>query len=150
MIINENINLQDMSTLSTINGTKLLRFNIATDPRGDLLAIELDKQIPFPVRRMFYVMNVPAHSIRGEHAHYECHQLLVCLQGSVTVNTDNGTLRKETVLNRPDIGLHLHPLIWASQFHYSSDAVVAVFASHSYDPADYIRDYEEFLKITNS
>jgi len=67
----------------------------------------------------------------------------------VTVTADNGTSREEWVLDRPEIGLHILPLTWAAQWRYTSNAVLAVFASHSYDPADYIRDYEEYLKIVN-
>ena len=116
-----------------------------SDMRGDLLVAELQKHIPFPVRRLFFVMNVPSHHVRGEHAHRECHQLLVCLQGSVSVIADDGKVREEWVLDRPEVGLHIHPMTWAAQYHYSENAVLAVFASHSYDPNDYIRDYEEYL-----
>lgn len=142
---------QAPTTLPTprMKGVSFLKFTTASDLRGDLLAVELEKHVPFPVRRMFYVMNVPSYHVRGEHAHHECHQLLVCLQGSVTVTADNGTEREEWVLDRPEIGLHLHPKTWAAQWHYSQDAVLAVFASHPYDPADYIRDYEEYLKIVS-
>jgi dTDP-4-dehydrorhamnose 3,5-epimerase-like enzyme len=68
-----------------MKGVSIVKFTTASDLRGDLLAVELEKHIPFPVRRMFYVMNVPSYHVRGEHAHHECHQLLVCLQGSVTL-----------------------------------------------------------------
>lgn len=132
-----------------MKGVSFVQFTTASDLRGDLLAVELEKHVPFPVRRMFYVMNVPSYHVRGEHAHHQCHQLLVCLQGSVTVTADNGTEREEWVLGRPEVGLHLHPLTWAAQWHYSQDAVLAVFASHSYDPTDYIRDYEAYLKIVS-
>ena len=129
--------------MSGVGFVKLIK---ASDLRGDLLVAELEQHVPFPVRRLFYVMNVPSHHVRGEHAHRACHQLLICLQGSVTVAADNGTQREEWVLDRPDIGLHIHPMTWAAQYKYSHNAVLAVFASHSYDPADYIRDYEEYLK----
>lgn len=131
-------------------GVDLVKFKTAKDLRGDLLAVELDKQIPFDVRRMFYVMNVPSHHMRGEHAHHECHQLLVCLKGKITVTADNGNARQEWILDGPQVGLHLHPLIWAAQWNYSPDAVLAVFASHSYDPKDYIRDYEDYLRTVAS
>lgn len=133
--------------MSRMKGVDFVRLIKATDLRGDLLAVELAKHIPFQVKRMFYVMNVPSHHVRGEHAHHDCHQLLVCLQGSVTVTADNGFDREEWVLDRPEIGLHIHPRTWAAQWRYTDNAVLAVFASHSYDPADYIRDYEEYLKI---
>ncbi len=128
-------------------GVGMVKFIRASDLRGDLLVAELERHVPFPVRRLFYVMNVPSHHVRGEHAHRVCHQLLVCLQGTVTVAADNGTEREEWVLDRPDFGLHIHPMTWAAQYKYSQNAVLAVFASHSYDPNDYIRDYEEYLKV---
>lgn len=128
-----------------MSGVGFVKLANASDLRGDLLVAELQQHIPFPVKRLFFVMNVPSHHVRGEHAHKECHQLLVCLQGSVTVAADNGTSREEWVLDRPHVGLHVHPMTWASQYKYSGNAVLAVFASHSYDPKDYIRDYEEFL-----
>lgn len=130
-----------------MRGIEFVKFIKASDLRGDLLAVELAQHIPFEVKRMFYVMNVPSHHVRGEHAHKDCHQLLVCLRGSVTVTADNGTEREEWVLDRPDIGLHIHPGVWAAQWRYTGNAVLAVFASHSYDPADYIRDYEEYLRF---
>jgi UDP-2-acetamido-3-amino-2,3-dideoxy-glucuronate N-acetyltransferase len=126
---------------------KLIKF---CDMRGDLLAVDLQKQIPFLVNRIFTVMNVPSHHIRGEHAHLNCHQLIICLKGSVTIAADNGKDRGEWVLNHPENGLHIHPLTWASQYRYTPDAVLVVFASHAYDSADYIRDYEEYLQVLKS
>ena len=134
-------------TDSCIQGTSLIHFTKASDLRGDLLVADLAEHIPFDVKRVFFVTQVPSHHVRGEHAHRACHQLLICLQGSVTITADNGKERKEWVLDRPEIGIHLHPLTWAAQWRYTGNAVLAVFASHSYDPADYIRDYEEYLKI---
>jgi hypothetical protein len=126
-------------------GVDFLKLPTASDLRGDLLVAELERHIPFPVRRVFFVMNVPSHHVRGEHAHRQCHQLLVCLQGSVTVTADNGRERGEWVLDNPAIGCHVHPMTWAGQYKYAPNAVLAVFASHPYDPADYIRDYEEYI-----
>jgi len=133
-----------------MQGVDFVRLTKASDLRGELLAVELAKQIPFTVLRMFYVMNVPSHHVRGEHSHKLCHQLLVCLQGSVTVTADNGFEREEWVLDHPDVGLHILPMTWAGQYRYTGNAVLAVFASHCYDPSDYIRDYEEYLKIVRN
>ncbi|MDP3851385.1 MAG: WxcM-like domain-containing protein [Luteolibacter sp.] len=129
-----------------MKGVSFVQLTAVSDLRGDLLAVDLARQVPFPVQRVFHVMNVPSHHIRGEHAHKQCHQLLVCLQGSITIGADNGTERKEWVLDRPDIGIHLHPMVWGIQYRYTNNAVLAVFASHAYDPQDYIRDYEEFTQ----
>lgn len=128
-----------------VRGISSIRLTKATDMRGDLLAADLRKQIPFPVERLFFVMHVPSDQVRGEHAHRQCHQLLVCLQGSLTVAADNGAEREEWLLDSCDLGLHIEPMVWAAQYRYSENAVLAVFASHAYDSSDYIRDYEEYL-----
>ncbi|MFP5369602.1 MAG: WxcM-like domain-containing protein, partial [Actinomycetes bacterium] len=77
--------------------------------------------------------------------HRECHQVLVCVQGSVSALVDDGSGRQEFVLDRPDVGLHMEPMIWGTQYRYTADAVLLVLASHPYDAADYIRDHDEFL-----
>jgi acetyltransferase-like isoleucine patch superfamily enzyme/dTDP-4-dehydrorhamnose 3,5-epimerase-like enzyme len=130
---------------ATIEGISFVNFTTASDLRGDLMAADLTTQVPFPVKRAFFVSNVPSHHVRGEHGHQACHQLLVCLQGSVMVAADNGKKRGQWLLNHPGTGLHIHPMVWAAQYQYSENAVLAVFASHSYDASDYIRDYEDFL-----
>lgn len=84
---------------------------------------------------------------RGEHAHRECHQFLICVRGSCAVVADDGTNRQEFLLDRPDIGIHLPPKVWGIQYKYSPDATLLVFASHYYESKDYIRDYSEFLKF---
>lgn len=134
---------------SQLRGADFVELKKASDHRGDLLAIEFGQHIPFEVNRVFFVTNVPADNIRGEHAHKECHQMLVCLQGSVTITVDNGTDRKEWILDRPEIGLHIHPMIWASQSRHIDQTVLAVFASHPYDPEDYIRNYDDYLKTVS-
>lgn len=130
---------------TALEGVELIHLKSVKDLRGELLAVEFEKQIPFPVRRVFYVMNVPSHHVRGEHAHLKCHQALVCLQGSIRVEADNGRGRHGYLLDSPEKCLWLKPMIWASQFEYSQNSVLAVFASHGYDPDDYIRDYEDFV-----
>jgi hypothetical protein len=102
------------------------------------------------VKRAFFITHVPSHHVRGEHGHKECHQLLVCLQGSVTVAADNGSERGQWILNDPALGLHIHPKVWAAQYQYSPNSVLAVFASHEYDSNDYLRNYEEFLAIVQN
>ena len=117
------------------------------DIRGSLTVGEFERSIPFPAKRYFMVFDVPSVETRGEHAHRECHQFLICVSGQVSVVADDGRTRREFLLDRPDIGLHLPPLTWGIQYKYSEDAVLLVFASHYYDNADYIRDYDEFRKI---
>lgn len=117
------------------------------DHRGMLLVGQWPDQIPFEVKRFFVISNVPAGEPRGIHAHKECHQLLVCLKGSLKAMVDNGDERK--VINLTDNGesLHMPPATWGAQYDYSADAVLLVLASHAYDPDDYIHDYEEFLSF---
>ena len=94
--------------------------------------------------------NVPNKEIRGEHAHLACHQFLVCVKGSCAVVVDDGHNRAEILLDRPHLGLHIPPLIWATEYKYSHDAVLFVFASDIYKEGDYIRDYNDFLqKVAN-
>lgn len=132
---------------SAMEGVAVIPLKMNGDLRGDLLAMELGQIVPFPLKRVFHVMNVPSNHLRGEHAHRECHQMLICLKGSVILTVNNGSEQQEWLLNRPDFGIHIQPMIWAAQWQYSSDAVLMVFASHSYDPDDYIRDFEEYLRI---
>ena len=128
-----------------VTGVRLVQLTRAIDMRGSLVAGE-HHQLPFAPERFFVVYDVPSAEVRGAHAHRECQQLLVCLHGSVNAIVDDGTHRAEYVLDRPDVGLYVPPMIWGTQYKYSQDAVLLVHASHPYDPADYIRDYREFLQ----
>ena len=122
-------------------------FPLIKDLRGNLTAGEFMKQIPFYPKRYFTVFGVPNVEVRGEHAHRECHQFLVCINGKCSVVADDGDRRQEFLLNRPNLGLYIPPLVWGIQYKYSPDAVLLVFASDYYDGRDYIRDYSEFLTI---
>jgi UDP-2-acetamido-3-amino-2,3-dideoxy-glucuronate N-acetyltransferase len=128
----------------------LAALNKVTDMRGSLVALEFTKDIPFEPKRFFTVFGVPTRDVRGEHAHFKCEQFLVCLNGSVKAITDDGVTRNEYVLDSPDKGLYMPPLTWGTQYAYSSDAVLAVFASELYDPADYIRTYDEFRRVVSN
>jgi acetyltransferase-like isoleucine patch superfamily enzyme/dTDP-4-dehydrorhamnose 3,5-epimerase-like enzyme len=131
---------------SSVDGVKLFNLRLVEDLRGDLSVGEFGAQIPFQPKRYFIVFNVPNGNVRGEHAHCVCEQFLVCVKGSLAVIVDNGEHREEFVLDRPSLGLYLPPMIWGIQYRYSADAVLMVFASELYDPQDYIRDYDAFLK----
>lgn len=115
------------------------------DVRGSLVAGEIPRELPFVPERFFAVLDVPTRELRGEHAHKECQQFLVCVNGSCRVLLDDGMNRCEVVLEQPDVGVYMPPMIWGTQFDYSSDAVLLVFASHKYDSSDYIRTYDEFM-----
>jgi acetyltransferase-like isoleucine patch superfamily enzyme/dTDP-4-dehydrorhamnose 3,5-epimerase-like enzyme len=130
-----------------VAGASLTRFQEHTDLRGSLTAVEFTRQVPFLPKRFFAVYQVPGREVRGEHAHRACHQFLICSSGSLWVLLDDGTQREEVQLDSPRLGLYIPPMVWSVEFHYSPDAVLLVFASEPYDPGDYIRDYEEFLRL---
>lgn len=130
-----------------VDGVSLHRMPLIRDMRGDLTVGEFDKHLPFVPRRYFVVYNVPSKETRGAHAHRACHQLLIALHGSCAVVVDDGTARQELTLNDASLGLYIPPLVWATQYQYTTDAVLLVFASHGYEANDYIRDYAEFLAV---
>ena len=117
------------------------------DIRGSLSVGDFMHSLPFQPKRYFLVYDVPTQETRGEHAHRRCHQFLVCVHGSVKVLADNGKHRADVVLNSKSVGIHLPPMIWGTQYKYSKDAVLLVFASEEYDSDEYIRDYDEFLSL---
>lgn len=117
-----------------------------SDRRGNLTPVYSDENIPFEIKRVFYLYDIPGGESRGAHAHKRCHQFLVAASGSFEVVLDDGKNKKTVVLNRPFYGLHIPPGIWAHEQGFSSGSVCLVLASEKYDAEDYIRDYEEFLK----
>jgi UDP-2-acetamido-3-amino-2,3-dideoxy-glucuronate N-acetyltransferase len=137
--------LEDAVTPTRVPGVTLHRLTSAQDLRGRVAAAEF-AELPFRPQRVFAVFAVPSESVRGAHAHRTCSQLLVCTAGSVSCLVDDGATRDEVRLERPDVALHVPPMIWGTQWRYTRDAVLLVLASHPYDAADYIRDYEEFLE----
>lgn len=112
---------------------------------GNITPIENDKKIPFPVKRIFYLYDIPGGASRGAHAHRECHQLLVAASGAFEILLDDGNTRRQVLLNRPDTALHIPPGLWASEINFSSGAICLVLASDLYDETDYIRDYNDYL-----
>jgi UDP-2-acetamido-3-amino-2,3-dideoxy-glucuronate N-acetyltransferase len=115
------------------------------DARGALTVGEVPNEIPFDPKRYFVIYDVPSLELRGEHAHKECNQFLICVNGSCKVMVDDGAKRTEVILDSPDVGLYLPKMIWGTQYCYSTDAVLLVFASHPYDSGDYIRTYADFI-----
>ncbi len=130
---------------TSVKGVTVHRLPVFADLRGSLSVGEFPQQIPFLPKRYFVCFDVPGKDVRGEHAHRRCHQFLVCLHGSLSVVVDDGRASEEIVLDRPNIGLYVPPMTWAVQYQYSADGLLLVFASDPYDPADYIRDYDQFL-----
>lgn len=132
---------------TAVKGVTVHHFPVIPDLRGSLTVGEFDRQIPFTPKRYFMVFGVPSREIRGEHAHHQCHQFLICVRGSCAVVADDGRHKVEVVLDSPDRGIYLPPMTWGIQYKYSSDAMLLVFASDYYDNADYIRDYADFIAL---
>lgn len=127
----------------------LFNLPLIPDMRGNLSVFEVNKHIPFEPKRCFWIFDVPSKEVRGEHAHKELHQFLICMRGSVSVVLDDGKNRTEVILNRPNLGLHIPPMVWGIQYKYSSDALLVVHASDTYKSEDYIRSYDEFIEAVN-
>lgn len=117
------------------------------DRNGHVTSINNAVEIPFDVKRVFYLYDIQGGESRGAHAHKECHQFLVAASGAFEVLLDDGKTKRQVLLNRPDIGLHIPPGIWASEINFSSGSICLVLASHEYSEADYLRDYQEYLKF---
>lgn len=130
-----------------VKGVTLHHFNYVKDLRGNLSVGEFKREIPFLPQRYFLVFDVPSEKTRGQHAHKACHQFLICVKGRCAVVADDGKSRQEFVLDSPALGVYLPPMTWGTQYKYSSDAILLVFASDYYDAADYIRDYDEFKHL---
>jgi len=135
---------------TSVKGVTLHTMNEVADIRGSLSVGEFERSVPFKTQRYFIVYDVPTAETRGEHAHRTCHQFLVAVKGCVHVVADDGKTREEFVLDKPNQGIYLPPMTWGIQYRYSNDAVLIVFASHYYDAADYIRNYDEFKSIIES
>lgn len=133
-------------TETAVRGVQLHRMPEVRDLRGSLVAGEIEGRLPFVPRRFFLVFDVPSSEVRGEHAHYECHQFLVAVEGSLHVIADDGRVRQEFVLEDEQTGLYLPPRVWGVQYRYSADCKLLVLASHPYDAEDYIRGYAEFIE----
>ncbi len=144
-VIEQSIAAVDAAPEIRVDEVQLVHAPIIEDLRGNLMAREVGNGLPFAPVRYFLVFDVPSKEVRGEHAHRVCKQFLVCLRGAVSVVCDDGQNRQELTLDSPKNGLYLPPMVWAAQYKYTQDAMLLVLASHPYDPADYIRDYDQFI-----
>jgi acetyltransferase-like isoleucine patch superfamily enzyme len=129
-----------------VSGVKLLYKPVVKDLRGNLTAREIGDGLPFLPKRYFVIFGVPSKEVRGEHAHRTLHQLFVCLTGSASIVADDGAHRQEFHLDSPELALYIPPMVWAVQYRYTASAALLVLASDPYDPREYIRDYDQFLK----
>jgi acetyltransferase-like isoleucine patch superfamily enzyme/dTDP-4-dehydrorhamnose 3,5-epimerase-like enzyme len=138
-------NVGDTPVELGVGRCQLWRLPAFEDMRGSLVATEFGDDLPFVPQRCFFVHHVPNQKVRGEHAHKDLEQFLCAVHGELSVVLDNGRERREVRLDTPSKGLYIPPGIWGTQYKFSSNAVLAVFSSHPYNPDDYIRDYDEFL-----
>ena len=118
------------------------------DPRGNLTFVEGGRAIPFEIRRVFYLYDVPGGESRGGHAHKKCQQFIVAMSGSFDVIVDDGKKRRTFSLNRSYYGLYLTSMIWREMANFSSGSVCMVLASEFYDESDYFREYDEFIEAS--
>lgn len=136
-----------MKAKASINDCKVVLLPKITDPRGNLTFLEGERHVPFDIKRVFYLYDVPTEESRGAHAHKTLHQFIVCLSGSFDVEIDDGEFQGKIHLNRPWKGLHIPPMIWAAEVNFDPGTVCLVLASELFDESDYIRTYEEFQAI---
>ncbi len=129
----------------SVNKCKIIELPKISDPRGNLSFIEGGQHVPFDIKRVYYLYDVPGGSDRGSHAHKNLHQFIVAMSGSFDVVLDDGKEKKRFHLNRSHYGLYLCPMMWRDLDNFSSGAVCMVLASEHYDEADYIRDYDQFV-----
>jgi len=113
---------------------------------GNITVVENGENIPFDVKRIYYLYDVPSGEARGGHAHYELEQFIIAASGSFDVILNDGRNKKRVSLNRPNLALHIVPGLWRELDNFSSGSICMVLASHKYDECDYIRDYDLFLK----
>ena len=132
--------------MSHIEQCRIFKLPIISDPRGNLSFIEGGQHIPFDIKRVYYLYDVPGGSDRGSHAHKNLHQFIVAMSGSLDVVLDDGKEKKRFHLNRSYYGLYICPMMWRKLDNFSSGSVCMVLASHHYDESDYYRDYAEFMR----
>lgn len=128
-----------------IDDCKLIELPVFQNPQGNLTFIEEEREVPFPIARVFYLYDVPGGAARGGHAHRALEQMIIAVTGSFDIVVDDGENRKKITMNRSRIGLYMPPMIWGELTNFSSGSVCLVLASAYYDEADYYRDYNGFL-----
>ncbi len=126
----------------------LTKFNIKGDARGSLIACEQSHNVPFDIRRVYYIFDTDPTAIRGKHAHKQLEQILICISGSCQVLVEENHQKKTYNLNSPTQGLYIGGLVWREMFNFTPGSVLVVLASQYYNEADYIRNYHEFLMLS--
>jgi hypothetical protein len=135
--------------IMTLEQCTLVDLPKIVDSRGNLTFVEQQNHVPFEIKRVFYLYDIPTAESRGAHAHRELHQFLICLSGSFDVELFDGNESKTVHLNRPWIGLHIPPMIWASEVNFDPGSICLVLTSDTYRESDYIRDINDFHSLLN-
>ena len=128
----------------TVHDCSIIKLPKINNRAGNITPIANSIAIPFDIKRVFYIYDIPGGENRGAHAHRECHQFLVAASGSFEIELNDGTANRTVMLNRPYYGFHIPPGIWAAEKGFSSGAICLVLTSHNYNEKDYIRDFKEF------
>ncbi len=134
-----------------MKNTRMILFRDITDvhnqtrPMGHLTPIESNDDVPFEIKRVYYLTRVPEHTTRGFHSHRNIEQVLLCLNGTVEIEISTPQEKKKVLLNDPSEGLYIGPMVWREMKNFSSGSVLLVLASEHYDEADYIRNFDEYL-----
>ena len=129
-----------------IDDCKIIDLPMIKNPKGNLTFIEAGRHIPFDIRRVYYLYDIPGGEDRGGHAHKALHQLIIAMSGSFDIRLDDGRAKKTVHMNRSYYGLYVCPMIWREIDNFSSGAVCMALASELYDEADYYRDYDQFIR----
>lgn len=124
-----------------------LNFPVLGDDRGSLIALEPFSEVPFDIKRVYYIFGTKEGVARGFHAHRDLQQNLIAVSGSCKILLDDGVQKEEVLLDSPETGLIVDKLVWHEMYEFSEDCVLLVLASDLYDESDYIRDYKEFLQV---
>ncbi len=130
--------------------TKIIKFDTKGDERGSLIALEENRNIPFEIKRVYYIFDTKEGVVRGKHAHKNLQQVLICVKGSCKILLDNGKEKKVITLDSPDKGLYIGSFVWREMYDFSPDCILVVLADKYYDEEDYIRDYDKFLQMANN
>lgn len=130
--------------------TELLNFKTLGDERGSLVALEENYNTPFAIKRVYYIFDTKSGVRRGYHAHKYLKQLAICVKGSCTFLLDDGTTKKDILLDSPNKGLLIEGLVWREMYDFSEDCILLIVASEHFNEDDYIRDYDTFLKLARS
>ena len=132
---------------TTVFDCSIIELSRIQNRAGNITTVTNSVEIPFDVKRVFYIYDIPGGEDRGAHAHKECHQFLIAAGGSFEIELNDGVAKRTIMLNRPNFGLHIPPGIWAAEKGFSSGAICLVLASHIYNEIDYVRNYDEFVNL---